>query len=686
MPNTGDWQGQYVVWPRDDVYPDSSLYPYNVHRVTGNEDVWSADGKWRWEKITDTSSVKAMMEAAHNLRETVSKIPTTLDMVVGTADGKVVNATVVQQLFARYVTAQDGEFVKITSGQIAAGSITADMIQAGAIDGKVITGATVQTAPVGDNPRVFFNSAGIFATNSDGQYVFRVLNTGSVTIRGNLGLENSWYESNLVDMGSFTVDYVDGNQESVYSGPGLSFRPKVFPTNQTSTVSVARRGMVGPAFTPSSLSIRYPNSGFAYTTGTFGTIITSPVRTQGASPSTLRVEEGGLLWTAPRQSSTTYSSYGSAAMKVWVGGFMAQGGTGVGSYRISATPDRANYRNSAIQLLVGADVSESAGRVGEIILKPGFFTVRGAGMGSIEMAGGGSNQKGYAYLRASGERFSNKESYTNNTQMTLNANYCSTSDPDPFAVVQKKYYSNATRNNKYFYVSGGTNDNARVHLTKFASGIQHDDTHYIMISSNGFYAAGGKNFIMPVPGITEKSGLWLRHGATESPHHGIEYWKVVELDDQGEAEWVLPEYVAPIASDYADKAVFVTVSEGSANATLVEDGKAFRVVVRNGTPGATANLLVKLGRKLHKGYTDDGHVELEPMPDSVWVFPPTSGDGAGYEPDPFSETDDKVLTWDGTIDGHAYGPQDEETSRGTDIKIVREVLNDYSWDPTTPSN
>ncbi|PMC04166.1 hypothetical protein CJ226_09170 [Microbacterium sp. UMB0228] len=99
---------------------------------------------------------------------------------------------------------------------------------------------------------------------------------------------------------------------------------------------------------------------------------------------------------------------------------------------------------------------------------------------------------------------------------------------------------------------------------------------------------GAKNFRMPHP---TKPGHWLRHGSTESPVSGIEYWGDITLDDSGTCRVELPEYFEALAKPDG-RWVSVTGRGFAADWTDIDEG-AFTVT---GPPGGRASWLVKAER------------------------------------------------------------------------------------------
>lgn len=100
--------------------------------------------------------------------------------------------------------------------------------------------------------------------------------------------------------------------------------------------------------------------------------------------------------------------------------------------------------------------------------------------------------------------------------------------------------------------------------------------------------SGAKSFRMPHP---TKKDTWLRHGSTESPVSGIEYWGEGVIDASGHSVVELPDYFEALAKPDG-RTVFVTGRGFSADWTDIEDGK-FTVT---GTAGRRFSWLVKAER------------------------------------------------------------------------------------------
>lgn len=147
------------------------------------------------------------------------------------------------------------------------------------------------------------------------------------------------------------------------------------------------------------------------------------------------------------------------------------------------------------------------------------------------------------------------------------------------------------------------------------------------VDNAGFHAVGGKNFSMRVPGEWQKRHMMLQHASTESPHDGIEYWENIELDGEGRAVWVLPDYIPKIASPTAP---WIVLTSSSASAKLVRAGYGVDAapwsVEVSGQPGETVAVLVKGARQIDEWDDETDHVSLRDRSrESVWVLPPSFG-------------------------------------------------------------
>lgn len=100
--------------------------------------------------------------------------------------------------------------------------------------------------------------------------------------------------------------------------------------------------------------------------------------------------------------------------------------------------------------------------------------------------------------------------------------------------------------------------------------------------------AGAKNFKIPHP---TKLDHWLRHGSTESPVSGVEYWGEETLPESGELTVALPGYFEALTKP-ENRAVMVTARGFVADWGDIADG-TFTVT---GTPGGRFSWLVKAER------------------------------------------------------------------------------------------
>lgn len=147
-------------------------------------------------------------------------------------------------------------------------------------------------------------------------------------------------------------------------------------------------------------------------------------------------------------------------------------------------------------------------------------------------------------------------------------------------------------------ISGGSGP--RAYVFPGSAGMQFDPSRGVQVNGTGTHVAGmlwadgglqtqgSKNFIMNHP---LKPGHWLRHGSTESPVSGIEYWGAVELDRSGRAVVDLPDYFEELAKP-AGRTVLVTGRGFAADWTDITDG-SFEIA---GSPGGRASWLVKAER------------------------------------------------------------------------------------------
>ena len=201
---------------------------------------------------------------------------------------------------------------------------------------------------------------------------------------------------------------------------------------------------------------------------------------------------------------------------------------------------------------------------------------------------------------------------------------------------------------------------ARFWANKSTTTMQFSDQNQVWISSSGVHITGTKNFSMRVPVLTaQRGGLWLKHACTESPYDGIEYWESIELDAEGRARWVLPDYVPRIASA---KAPWVVFASDGARAMLDRSNPEEWHVDVTGDPGTTVAVLVKGARMIDHEVADDGEpVMRDYARESSWHLPPPSpGDGSGGG-------SGDLLPEDMSMGGGLYGPatRPEDWSNGS---------------------
>ena len=182
--------------------------------------------------------------------------------------------------------------------------------------------------------------------------------------------------------------------------------------------------------------------------------------------------------------------------------------------------------------------------------------------------------------------------------------------------------------------------------------IGYDDQHYSWWGDGGMNTVGGKAFVMRVPRLSAARGLWLRHNSTESPHHGIEYWQNITLDDNGEGVWSLPDYLPFIASPTAPRVVLCSPDRGTAAGSLDTSGETWKVRV-TGRPGAHVAVLLKLARVMDDRTDEHGNVQWrDAEEDSVWVLPT-----------PYKKADGDE---DRGLPGDVYGPPTRQAAERAD--------------------
>lgn len=144
----------------------------------------------------------------------------TTDQLTVTGNASFVDLTA-KHVWAKIVSAPEGEFGQIHAGMIAANSISADNLQVGALDGQVITGATIQSERAA-NRGIKISSGGIQVYASNGWKAMDVnAQTGDISINGRIGRRDTWSEvwfNDVVARENGLDDY-----QGYKRGCGLSF-------------------------------------------------------------------------------------------------------------------------------------------------------------------------------------------------------------------------------------------------------------------------------------------------------------------------------------------------------------------------------------------------------------------------------------------------------------------------------
>lgn len=203
---------EYVSWPGTGVRPGTeSGYPGWGRIAPGSTRVHSPKGSV-WKEVTGDdalTSAAALGAAAANAAKELAG-PVSLDKITdnGTlpestaramaaivgrflkietsqlvASKAAMDEAIIQQIWTRIITAQEGVFDKIR----------ANIVEAGIVDGQIITGATIQTnKPAARKGRVYMNSDGLYMDDEYGTNNVTIAKDGNIRIRGNLGFENNW--------------------------------------------------------------------------------------------------------------------------------------------------------------------------------------------------------------------------------------------------------------------------------------------------------------------------------------------------------------------------------------------------------------------------------------------------------------------------------------------------------------
>lgn len=620
-----NWAAEYISWPGNTLYPDDDTYPDYSSGVSSSATPVHGYAGSVWERVTDTSSIDAMLQATQNLTNAIKSIPTSLDRVVGVENGKVINATVVAQLFSRYVTAQEGEFVKLQAGQIAANAIGASHIQAGAIDGTVITGATIRTNS--GNPRVEMTKEALSAYNSSGTQTFRVrADDGSVYIRGDLGLTDNW------STGKFQA-ISRGQQVYSYSNGGMyGWVRRLTP------------GMLFQATSP----LRWPG------------VVTMA---DGWDPQRW-IRSYELLLQAPTQNR----SRPPILVHSETGLRYALNDSNDVSFRI--TPRGGAWASTTYSMSIVNNSNDGRGfyaYANNSVNESGYYSYFAANADN-----GLQSYKDTHYFHARGGDSSGIlwNNYYNTTASGGNATAQFSVTPTNFMYASR---SGANRHTRITIADGGYSTQFFANSSGVGLQIDNGGQFWINQSGQAQWYNTVKSFQMDVPEVTKQTGQTLVHIVTESPWNGIEYWETVTADENGEAEWLLPEYVSQIASEVTPRAVLATCSTGTAAATLEKVFGRFVVYVSEATPGARVSLLVKMGRIIpDMAYKDeDGYVNqwTDAVP-QVWQPLP---------PSPY-EYEAGRLTYSYNADDGGLGPVTQAHMKEMEAALVEEIS------PTTPED
>lgn len=614
-----DWSTSYLLYPGTAVYPGPDTFPDAVDEVTNaTTTVYGRKGS-RWDRVTDTSAYEDIVAATGALTEAVGKIPVALENVTRSSDGKSVNGAVVEEIIARWVTGEEGEFVKLTADQIAANAINSSHISAGSIDGMVITGATIQTAASG--LRVTMDKTGLYAYNAKGATTFRLdSSTGSVFIRGNVGISDTWSTTRFMDIVARDT-MKDVAQDGFKWGSGILFTVDDEAVSQHGTVALVKA--------PNTSDYRFRNQ--------YG------LRVQPARRSNFTVYENGLCFYGSDTTSTQKLFWGTDER-----GFYGESPYyGVQLYCY----DRNPVGGAAGFWALAPNVDQNSNRTFHLSTTKNAF---------------------WAYsdkylLRVDNENLLYRTAYNTAVSRLIHGGM----DFSYLHLTHSAFYiglgwttsSNTTRNSRRkLYLADNDADSA-LEAQKVSAMLRYGGNQ-AYVNGTAFYTYNcAKNFIMGVPTLSEnRGGMLLQHSVTESPGMGIEYWHTEEIPESGVLFWTLPDYVPYIASEHGPRSVFVTMSEGTATAVLhdeLDKDSGWFVEVR-GTPGATANVLVKMYRIKggdNEGYTDEVWQE--------WVLP-----NSGHE------TLDRSLSGTG-----ALGPLPELESRLADRAAEELLLADAGVDP-----
>lgn len=203
-----------------------------------------------WAAVEDDPALSSAAKLAIATLQAAGKLP------VGT--NRIIDSGALQDPAAQTIAAGVGRFLRIEANQVIAGSgnfdeavvkklwsqivtakegvfdkITANMLRGGALDGQLITGATIRTA--GTGPRVVLDSNGIRLENSEsGTDVFRVDNSGRVTVKGSVSSSDDW---SWVRLNNWVID---GETADDTAGMGLAFNRSINPSRYSGGIYLQR--------------------------------------------------------------------------------------------------------------------------------------------------------------------------------------------------------------------------------------------------------------------------------------------------------------------------------------------------------------------------------------------------------------------------------------------------------------
>lgn len=207
---------EYVSWPAT-VTPGRDTYPHHGTQADASTTVHSPRG-WEWEEVTEgLDKLRTAIDLAQGVTR-FTRIDTSQLRVTDTA---FINEAVIQKIWTRVVTAEEGEFAKLRAGMIEAHEVVADQVRAGAIDGMTITGALIRTATSG--ARIELDTAGLRAFRPNGTLSFSVnSSTGYVYVDGNIRRTDSWSYCAFADY-TYEVNgsYTDTNTNGWKVGVGI---------------------------------------------------------------------------------------------------------------------------------------------------------------------------------------------------------------------------------------------------------------------------------------------------------------------------------------------------------------------------------------------------------------------------------------------------------------------------------